>query len=178
MKRFFERRQDADLERRLRRERPVPRDEFVAMLSDRLAPRPQRRMPARRLGLAAALTAAAVAAFAGTGGFAYAASAVSAVASAAKVVVAAPVAVVKTTPASTPAAPKTTPAPTPTPTLAAAPVVTNTAGSKPDDKQYGHKTQMCHNPTGKNPVTITVDDNAVPALRAQGDTVGPCPPKK
>jgi hypothetical protein len=48
-----------------------------------------------------------------------------------------------------------------------------------DDDQYGHKVVICHHPPGNpdNAHTITVDQSAVPAHLAHGDTLGPCPPK-
>src|SRR3990172_416803 len=63
------------LDRRLGRERPRPRNEFVSMLADRLASEPRRR-PVWRTAVAAGFTMLLVVAFALTGGISYAANAV------------------------------------------------------------------------------------------------------
>jgi hypothetical protein len=153
MKRFFERRQDVDLEQRLRRERPAPRDEFVSMLADRLEPRPRPRPAGRRIALVAAVTAAFLAALGGTGGFAYAANAAKSVAHNAKVVVAAPVSIVKHGNGHQ--------------------AKPNDVGGKPDDDQYGHRKHVCHKP-GKGQETLEVDDSAVPSHLSHGDYLGDC----
>jgi hypothetical protein len=46
-------------------------------------------------------------------------------------------------------------------------------GGKPDDKQYGHKKKICHEP-GPHQRTIEVGDDAVPAHLAHGDYLGEC----
>jgi hypothetical protein len=48
-------------------------------------------------------------------------------------------------------------------------------GSSAD--QYEHKVLICHIPPGNpaNAHTISVDQSAVPAHLAHGDTLGPCP---
>src|SRR5437868_9939098 len=65
-----------DIERELRGNRPQPRSEFVATLAVRVALPVCRSGGARRLGLAAALSAAMLAALSAFGGASYAASAV------------------------------------------------------------------------------------------------------
>ena len=53
----------------------------------------------------------------------------------------------------------------------------STAGATGDNGNGGGHTPVtiCHKPDGANPHTITVDDNAVPAHLAHGDTIGECP---
>jgi len=153
-------RQFRDIERRLRKERPQPRDEFVTMLAERVEGRTRRRTGRARFALVAAVTAAFAVALATTGGFAYAASAAKTVAVAAKVVVAAPVSVVRSE--TSDAKPDSKPAP-----------AKDGSGGKPDDDQYGHKKHVCHKP-GKDQETLVVTDNAVPAHLAHGDYLGDC----
>jgi uncharacterized membrane protein YgcG len=181
-----------DLERRLRRDRPEPRPEFLAMLSDRIESRPRhRRRVSLRVGLVGAVTAVMLVAMSAVGGLGYAAAAVQSVASAAKAVVVAPVVAAKA------------------PVVAASKSDSkgsdnkgsdnkgsggnsggssggNSGGSsggnddkggKGDDHEYGHHEKMCHK-KGKDAETIDVDSNAVPAHLSQGDTRGECPKKK
>jgi hypothetical protein len=145
-----------DIETRLRRQRPQPREEFLALLAQRHERRP-RRVRAR-LALVAAVTAAFAIPLAATGGVAYAKSAVGAVAAAAKVVVTAPLASPGKSGSHTPAAPA---------------AADKESGSTPEDDQYGHKKLVCHNP-GAHQHTISVDAAAVPALLAHGDYLGAC----
>ncbi len=37
-----------------------------------------------------------------------------------------------------------------------------------------NKVTICHKPDGANPITISVDDNAVAAHMAHGDSMGEC----
>ena len=64
------------LERRLRRDRPQPRDEFVSDLARRVTFERPRRPTGWRVALAGGLTALLVVAFASTGGISYAAKSV------------------------------------------------------------------------------------------------------
>lgn len=66
---------DNDFEKRLKRERPQPRDEFVSSLARKVSHEP-RRLTGPRLAVAAGLTMALVLAFALTGGVSYAAKSV------------------------------------------------------------------------------------------------------
>jgi hypothetical protein len=66
---------DKDVEKRLRQERPQPRDEFVSALSVHVSREPRRRT-GFRLAFAAGLTLLLVLAFALTGGVSYAAKSV------------------------------------------------------------------------------------------------------
>lgn len=159
-------RQFRHLERRLRKERPQPSDEFVALLAERVETSSRRRAPRTRFALVGAVTVAFAVALATTGGFAYAATAAKNVAAAAKVVVAAPVSIVKESDShgskGGDSKPDTAPADK-----------ADKGGGKADDDQYGHKKHVCHNP-GKNQVTIELDQSAVPAHLAHGDYLGDC----
>lgn len=153
-----------DLERRLRQDRPEPRPEFLAMLSDRIADRPRHsRAMSRRFALVGAVTAVMLIAMSAVGGLGYAAAAVQGVASAAKAVVVAP-------------AKSDNKESSKSENNQSGNSGNNESGNKDDKgdkadkKEYGHKEKMCHK---KN--TIDVDSNAVPAHLAQGDTRGECP---
>ena len=189
MKHFFERRKGSDLERQLRRNRPEPRPEFLAMLSDRIDDRPRyRRGVSMRLVLVGAVTAVMLVAMSAVGGLAYAGSGVRSVANGVKVVVAAPVAAFNS-------------------------FVSSDSSKKGDrgnqggqgggqgnqggqgdrggqggqgdrgghgddghhghDHEYGHKRHICHNP-GPRQQDLDVDANAVPAFLAHGDYLGGC----
>jgi hypothetical protein len=74
---FFKRRHETDLEAELRRSRPQPRPELVAMIADRV--RGERRRstrPGLRVAFAGALSAILLIALASVGGLGYAANAV------------------------------------------------------------------------------------------------------
>ena len=76
----FRRRGGIDLERELRANRPEPRPEFVAMISDRVERTRSRSYARVRIAFGAALTAGLLAAVASIGGVGIAASSVHAVA--------------------------------------------------------------------------------------------------
>ena len=65
-----------DLDRRLRREQPEPRDEFVSSVAHRLTSAPTPRRAGLRIAFAGGFTALLVCGFAVTGGISYAANAV------------------------------------------------------------------------------------------------------
>jgi hypothetical protein len=167
MKNFIGRnRGNDDLERRLRRDRPEPRPEFLAMLSDRIGDRPrQRRRVGARLALVGAVSAVMLIAMSAVGGLSYAATAVQSVASVAKAVIVAPASKVVV-----PAAKSDNKQSGDSGNAGNQSSHKDDKGDKGDDKEYGHKEKMCHK---KN--TIDVDSNAVPAHLAQGDTRGECP---
>jgi len=188
MKHFFERRTGSDLERRLHRNRPDPRPEFLTMLSDRIEDRPRhRRGVSMRLVLVGAVTAVMLFAMSAVGGFAYAASACQSVAHGARVVAAAPVAAFYSF-------------------VSSDSNKKGNSGNKGNkgnqgnqgnqgdqgnqgnqggqggqgddghhghDHEYGHKQHICHNP-GPRQQDLDVDANAVPAFLAHGDYLGGC----
>ena len=162
----FSRRRETDLEARLRAERPKPPAELMERLSDRVAtgPRPSRR---GALVLAGIAVAAMIAAFGAFGGIGYAASAAKTVVVAAKTAVVAPVQSNNKA--------NSSPAQVNGNNSSSQPAggTSQVAGTKPDDKQYGHKTTICHNP-GPHQQTLEVSDSAVPAHLAHGDHPGPC----
>jgi hypothetical protein len=187
VKHFFERHKGSDLGRQLRRNRPEPRAEFLAMLSDRIEDRPRhRRGVSMRLVLVGAVTAVMLIAMSAVGGLAYAGSGVRSVAKDVQVVVVAPVAAFSS--------------------------FMNSDSSKRGggdqggqggqggdhggqgggqggdhgdhghpgddghhghDHEYGHKKHICHHP-GSSQQDLDVDANAVPAFLGQGDFLGRC----
>jgi hypothetical protein len=147
VKRF---RRSSPIERQLRRDRPQPSETLVRRIAEDVS-----RPPAWRrwnLALAFALTIALAVAFSLTGGIGYASSAV-------KGGTTALTDLVSGKGSKKPAKAKSSQA----------------KGSGKD--QYEHKVLICHRPPG-NPDkahTISVDEHAVPAHLAHGDTLGPCP---
>jgi hypothetical protein len=171
LNRFFKRGKDSELERELRRNRPQPRDEFVQMLSKRVEreSRLGRSLRSRIAGVAvaSAVMLAAVGAF---GGIGYAANGVKDVVKVAKSVVVAAKGDAKKSGGDNKGDNKSGNG-------------DNKGGNdnkgkgddggKPDDKQYGHKKKICHEP-GPHQRTIEVGDDAVPAHLAHGDYLGEC----
>lgn len=182
MNSFFKRGKDSELERELRRNRPQPRDEFVQMLSNRVEreSRLRRSLRSRVAGVAvaSAVMLAAVGAF---GGIGYAANGVKDVVKVAQSVVVAAKGDTKKSNSDNKGGKGD-----------------NKGGNgdnkggngdnkggngnnngkgdnggKPDDKQYGHKKKICHEP-GPHQRTIEVGDDAVPAHLAHGDYLGEC----
>ena len=142
-------------ERRLRRDRPKPRDEFVSALVDRVGPE---KVPSRspwRPVLVGALTVLMLLAFAATGGIVYAASAVQNGTSAVASLVTKPLDVGN-----------------PDKQGGA-----QSQGAEAQSQDGDHKVTICHIPPGNpdNPQTITIDESAWPdPHQKHGDTLGPC----
>jgi hypothetical protein len=173
------------LERRLKSDRPQPRDEFLSALANRVtpeAPRPQ--SPWRRPVLVGGLTALLIAAFAATGGIGYAAKSVQGGTSAVASLV-------------------TGPSNDTHPNNGNGGNATNNGNGGNGNNGNGNssnngtsqtsnasdpsaqsnaggegKTTICHVPPGNagNPQTITIGNSAVAAHLANdpGDSVGPC----
>ena len=173
-------RDNGDLDRRLRRERPEPHDEFVSSLAHRLTSAPTPRRAGWRIALAGGFTALLTLAFAMTGGIGYAANAVHGGTTAVTDLVTGPSNAGQTAtrrqrqqgrrqrqrPATgsngrqrQPERPSTNP-------------------SGQASSQGEGKTTVCHVPSGNpdNPQTITVADSAVADHLANhpGDSLGPC----
>lgn len=172
MKRFLKRQSESALETQLRRDRPQPPAELMQRLTDRVVDDSRRhRRPRARIAAAGIALIAVLAAFSAFGGIGYAANAIKTVVVTAKTVIVAPLEAKK-------------------------PDSNNTQsqnnqqgnnnkggnnndnkggddGGKPDDKEYGHKKKVCHNP-GPHQQTLEVSDNAVPALLGHGDYLGEC----
>jgi hypothetical protein len=143
---LFWKREDP-LERRLRRERPAPRAEFVEALGERLESEPYRRRRPARLGFAAAVSIAMLVSLSAFGGLGYAASSVSHVVQTAVHVVTPPPA--SNAPAAAPAAAK----------------------SDEDDHtsshgQYGHHHDICVDNGHGHQHTISISDAAVASFLA------------
>jgi hypothetical protein len=160
LNRFFKRGKDSELERELRRNRPQPRDEFVQMLSNRVERQSRlgRSLRSRIAGVAvaSAVMLAAVGAF---GGIGYAANGVKDIVKVAKSVVVAAKGDAKKSGGDNKGG--------------NGDKGKGDNGGKPDDKQYGHKKKICHEP-GPHQRTIEVGDDAVPAHLAHGDYLGEC----
>jgi hypothetical protein len=143
-------RRSGSVERKLRHDRPQPSETLMQRIAEDVSGRPARSR--LNLGLAFALTAALAVAFALTGGIGYASSAASNGKSALTQLVSGE-----------------------SPGKSAKGKSQQSKASSA--KQYGHKVLICHIPPGhpENAHTISVDQSAVPAHLAHGDTLGPCP---
>ena len=175
-------RHNGDLDRRLRRERPEPHDEFVSSLVHRLRSDPTPRRAGWRIAFAGGFTALLVVAFALTGGIGYAANAVHGGTTAVTDLVTGP-----SNPGQASKGDNANNAnkgdnankggngnngdKSNTPS-------TDTNSSGQGSSQGEGKTTVCHVPPGNpdNPQTITVGDSAVADHLANhpGDSLGPC----
>jgi hypothetical protein len=154
-------RDNGDFDKRLRRERPQPRDEFVSGLAHRVTSEPTRRRTGWRIALAGGFTALLAVAFAMTGGISYAANAVHGGTTAVTDLVTGPSNAGHANNGNKSDNEST---------------VSTTSGQS--SSQSEGKTTICHIPPGNpdNPQTITIGDSAVPDHLANhpGDYVGPC----
>src|SRR3990172_10222213 len=173
------------LDRRLGRERPRPRNEFVSMLADRLASEPRRR-PVWRTAVAAGFTMLLVVAFALTGGISYAANAVQGGTTAVAALVTGPSNANKP---EKPNKPEQSNKPEQANNGNSSSSSTSTQSTQSSsasedeeddessaDAQYQEKQLICHIPPGnpENAHTISVSVNAVHAHLAHGDTLDAC----
>jgi len=163
-----------DVERELRSNRPTARPELTRAIVARICKdgRPS-RVGSLRLAFAGGLTAAMLLAVAGFGGFGDIASAAKGTASTIQKVVSPP----------EPSKGKSNvSAKSGGPVNATGGGGGSTSGgvglsNSATANQYGNKVIICHHPPGNpaNAHTIVVDESAVPAHLAHGDTMGPCP---
>ena len=160
-------RDNGDLDRRLRSERPEPHDEFVSSLAHRLTSAPTPRRAGWRIALAGGFTALLTLAFAMTGGIGYAANAVHGGTTAVTDLV--------TGPSTGNGANGNKGGDNGN--KSSNPTDTNQSGQA--SSQGEGRTTVCHVPSGNpdNPQTITVADSAVADHLANhpGDSLGPCP---
>jgi hypothetical protein len=156
----FWKRQD-ELEARLKASRPEAPPELVDNLVARIEGDVAHRQRGLRIGVAVAITAAALGVFGAFGGLSYAAKAVSK---------ATGIPIVKASKGGRPAPPArgANPSPSPSPS------------SSPAEDQYPHqlKVTICHHTNGPSEwVVITVSIKSLKAHKAHGDTlVNPTPP--
>ena len=179
-------RRKGKLERRLERDRPKPRNEFVAALARRITPEATRTHSRWRPVLVGGFTALLVLAFTVTGGIGYAANAVQHGTSAVTSLVTKPLEVGNPGKPDKPDKPNKPQQSEQSGGAQSQGAETQSQGagggaqSQGADAQSqggGDKITICHIPPGNpdNPQTITIDESAWPdPHQKHGDTLGPC----